>query len=222
MMTRRKRNRTLEWSGIIALAVALHVLLFLSIKPDFFAPFKRSLTDGGSTSRPSMPHAIITIPIEIEDDMDPESLQPRATVSPRPPDASQPAIEEATIDESQHEATEGQVTIDIDDVIGRSPTTLPGSGPGSEGVVIPPRPLEITWPDTRKLKHCLGYFIDVDIRVSASGEILEVKPPTGPYPADCVKAALESARRIVFKPGQKEGAPATLWTQVRIEFRRKR
>jgi hypothetical protein len=36
-----------------------------------------------------------------------------------------------------------------------------------------------------------------------------------------VRAALESAARIVFEPGRINGVPVAMWTQVRIEFRSK-
>jgi hypothetical protein len=89
-------------------------------------------------------------------------------------------------------------------------------------VSIPPRPIEITWPDTRSLQHCLGHYIDVKIHVSATGKILDAQAAEEDHPADCLQAALDSANRIIFEPGQIDGQPARMWTLVRIDFRRKR
>lgn len=91
-----------------------------------------------------------------------------------------------------------------------------GGGPG--GGTVPPRPIEITWPDTRKLSHCVGLRIDVRIRVDERGRVEQVEPASTGLPADCVRAALDTARRIKFTPGTVAGKPATLWTLVTIDF----
>jgi hypothetical protein len=88
--------------------------------------------------------------------------------------------------------------------------------------MIPPRALEITWPDTRDLGHCLGHHIDIMIQVDEKGSIVSIKPLDSNHPQDCIDAALESARQIVFEPGRVNGVPASMWTQVRIDFRKKR
>ena len=95
-------------------------------------------------------------------------------------------------------------------------------GPGAELVEIPPRPLEITWPDTHDLKHCIGHQIDVRIQVDEDGTILNVEVDDTGQPSDCVMAALESAREIVFSPGLINGKPAKMWTQIRIDFKKKK
>ncbi len=96
-----------------------------------------------------------------------------------------------------------------------------GTGSGSGGGTVPPRPIEITWPDTRKLSHCVGLRIDVRIRVDAEGRVERVEPASTGQPDDCVKAALETARRIKFAPGTVAGKPATLWSLVTIDFEKK-
>jgi hypothetical protein len=93
-----------------------------------------------------------------------------------------------------------------------------GPGVGAAGGTVPPRPIEITWPDTRKLSHCVGLRIDVRIRVDELGRVERVEPASTGLPDDCVRAALETAKRIKFTPGTVAGKPATLWSLVTIDF----
>ena len=92
-----------------------------------------------------------------------------------------------------------------------------GVGQAPPGVV-PPRPIEITWPDTRKLSHCVGLRIDVRIRVDEKGRVERVEPASPGLPPDCVRAALDTAKRIKFTPGTVGGKPAALWSLVTIDF----
>jgi TonB family protein len=96
-----------------------------------------------------------------------------------------------------------------------------GSGGGGGGAV-PPRPVEITWPDTRRLAHCVGLRIDVRIRVDAQGRVERVEPATPGAASECVTAALETAKQIKFTPGTVAGKPATMWTQVSIDFEKEK
>lgn len=98
-----------------------------------------------------------------------------------------------------------------------------GSASGSPGGgTVPPRPIEITWPDTRKLAHCVGLRIDVRIRVDALGRVERVEPASQGLPEDCVQAALDTAKRIRFTPGTVGGKPAALWSLVTIDFEKKK
>ena len=106
---------------------------------------------------------------------------------------------------------------DLDEILGDAPQALP-QGPGTEIIEIPPRPLQISWPDTGKLKHCLGQHIDVRIQVDADGSILHIVAHEGDHPADCLEAAVESAKQIIFAPGTINGKPARMWTQIQIDF----
>jgi hypothetical protein len=87
--------------------------------------------------------------------------------------------------------------------------------------VVPPRPIEITWPDTRKLSHCVGLRIDVRIRVDELGRVERVEPASQGLPADCVRAALDTAKRIKFTPGTVGGKPAPMWSLVTIDFEKR-
>ena len=114
-----------------------------------------------------------------------------------------------------------QPDISLDEMLGEAAHTLP-QGPGVNDVQIPPRPLEITWPDTRELKHCLGHQIDVRIEVGEDGAILQIEVEEEGHPPDCVLAALQSARQIVFAPGRVGGKPTAMWTQIRIDFEKRK
>lgn len=216
-----QQSRKTGWLVIIVVAILLHLVLFLSVRPDFFSMFKKSVSTASDQSAAfsGTPDAIITIPIEI---VDTESENEPINIEDEPvePKKEQTPQQEAPTD-SEVPGEGDNIAVDLDNLLGESPQTLPGN-PGPETVNIPPRPVEITWPDTRDLKHCLGHHIDVRIEVDDRGNILRVEPPNTTHPADCIDAALASARRIVFEPGRVDGVPTTMWTQVRIEFRRKR
>jgi periplasmic protein TonB len=100
-------------------------------------------------------------------------------------------------------------------------TGAAGSGT-VKSAVVPPRPIEITWPDTRRLSHCVGLRVDVRIRVDAQGRVESVEPGSTGVPDDCMRAALDTARRIRFTPGTVGGEPATLWSLVTIDFEKKK
>ena len=100
---------------------------------------------------------------------------------------------------------------------------LGGAGDGGGGGgAVPPRPVEITWPDTRRLAHCVGLRIDVRIRVDAQGRVERVEPASQGVASECVRAALETAKQIKFTPGTVAGKPATMWTQVTIDFEKEK
>jgi hypothetical protein len=112
-------------------------------------------------------------------------------------------------------------TVNILDVIGESQAPIPSS-PTASAAVVPPRPVEITWPETEKLGHCLGLDIDIRIRVGERGDVLRVEPLSNDDPRDCIQAAIDAAERIKFRPGTVDGKAMAMWTQIRIEFRRQR
>lgn len=128
---------------------------------------------------------------------------------------------EGTGEGSETGRGEGFGVGDAEGSAGVGARTGSGSGPRGGGTV-PPRPVEITWPDTRKLAHCVGLRIDVRIRVDALGRVERVEPASQGLPADCVQAALDTAKRIRFTPGTVDGKPAALWSLVTIDFEKKR
>jgi len=200
-----------RWLIIACIAVALHALLLIGVRPSFFEIFRKAMPEEGASSpRGSFAPAIVAIDIDIEGDEPATTtvVQP-APPSPQPPSPTQ-GRGDAEID-----------AIDVRDVVGEAQSPLPAE-PSGHAAAVPPRPVEITWPETRDLGHCLGLRIAVRIRVGAGGEILEVTPGDRNHPADCLEAALDAARRVRFEPGRIDGRPAAMWTELVIEFRRSR
>jgi hypothetical protein len=214
-MRARKHNK--EWLLFISAAIVLHLLLLLYIRPSFFAVFDRSrdLAHHAPSSGSFDPDAILFIPIEIEDPK--EETQIERIVEEAETEKPIEPTDEQTFPKT---ATNAGTSVNVEEFLGTASQTLP-QGAETDLVKIPPRPLEITWPDTRDLKHCLGHHIDVRIQVDADGEIIRAQVEDDDLPEDCLQAALDSARRIVFAPGKVNGRPARMWTKIRIDFRRK-
>jgi len=226
VLSTARKKRTKEWAIIVSVVIALHVALFLSVRPAFFSMFKKTVTSAsdGEQGRPFAPRAFLTIPIEIEDhptDQEQELVQEAIEPVPRERRKLEPPLTllEETTENNQGEQSDAPV--EIDKLLGESPQTLPHNI-GREKIMIPPRALEITWPDTRNLKHCLGHHIDMKIRVDAEGAISSIQPLDMNHPSDCIEAAVESANEIIFEPGRVDGIPTAMWTHVRIDFRKKK
>jgi hypothetical protein len=197
-----------RWALIVLIAVALHALLFVGVRQSFFEIFRAPTPqEGASSPRASFAPAIVAIDIDVEGEepATTEILQP-VPPSPQPP-APTRGRGDAQVD-----------AIDVRDIVGEAQSPLPAE-PSGGAAAVPPRPIEITWPETRDLGHCLGLRIAVRIHVGAEGEILAVEPGEHGHPSDCVRAALDAARRVRFEPGRVDGRPAAMWTELLIEFR---
>ena len=213
----RKRARANRWLVFLGAAVLVHLALFMYIKPSAVQYLRRAVHPGSEDS-PALrghPDAVLSIPVEYElAEQDPvpllsieEETEERKTVEPTSAFAPPPAGTPSPGSE-------------LGGLVGDASQTVPrGSDP--DLVKIPPRPLQITWPDTRRLKHCLGHQIRVRIQVDEGGAIVRVEIPDEDHPSDCVMAALESAGQIVFAPGTIGGKPVKMWTEIRIDFRKK-
>jgi hypothetical protein len=210
-LTSGRRGGSRYWLVIVLIAVGVHLFLLFSLKPRHFNVFRRSIDERVATSsRPaSFPDAIIAITVDVEGE------EPPPIEIEKPPEDQRE--EEVSEVETPHE---GDVSSeDLMEILGESHAPLP-SQPSTRFAVIPPRPIEITWPETKNLRHCLGMHVDVRIRVSDTGKILILEPADAALPDDCTAAALRAARRIVFLPGTVDGRPETMWTEIRIDFRR--
>ena len=198
--------------GVVVLAVALALL---KARPS------RVTLNGGNRGVPVEqqaplvlnPDTVLYFPLDVED----VEIPRVSIVLNEPPAAEEPPAEEEPKPPAPSGGSEGRS--DFSELVGDASTPLP-RGQDVEPVKIPPRPVQITWPDTRRLKHCLGNRIDLRIQVGEDGRILGIEAEQGPeHPQDCLDAALESARQIVFSPGTINGRPVRMWTEVRIEFR---
>lgn len=207
-----------KWWIIAAIALAFHLALLLFVEPEYFDFLLRDINapSGASSSRSasSWPDAIIAIQVDVEDTESDIPAQPLAEPTTAAP-ATVPRDGERT---GEDEALE---SVDVGDILGAAQAPRAGGGDRRDET-IPPRPVEITWPETRRLKHCIGRHADVRILVGEDGRIREVVPQPGDIAPDCLAAALDAARRIKFTPGRVDGKPAELWAQVRIDFEEKR
>lgn len=206
---------------ILSVVVLLHLLVLLYVQPSYFSFLLPTIrTTGERAPGGDVPDAIVYVPIEI-DETAPEQTAIHVVEEPDAEQALKPSDEieapaEGTPSEAASDARGRGEPTDIGEIAGGP---LP-PGPGVEPVRIPPRPLQITWPDTRKLKHCLGHQIDVQVQVDEDGRILAVEPPESSSPPECVRAAVDCAKQIVFAPGRINGRPVKMWTEIRIDFRR--
>ena len=222
-----RTNRGREWLIIIAVVIGLHALLFITVRPAFFSMFKKTVTStaDGNAGEPFAPAAILTIPIEIEDQPEEQQNPVQEATDPTRQDRKKKREDEARVvigrAVSDKPGQNEPAPVDIENVIGQSMETLPHNF-GPEEVMIPPRAIEITWPDVSRLQHCQGHHIDMKVQVNEKGEIMTIEPLDRNHPDDCIRAALESAGRIVFEPGKVNGEATPMWTQVRIEFRKAR
>lgn len=203
-----RRGNPRYWISIILIAILGHLILLFLVKPSFFGMFKKSLDDTdafSSAPSSSFPHAIIAIPVDVEG----EESQPIEIVEP-----GQSPTETDDLDrQDRPDADSG----DILNIVDQAQSPLPGV-PSTSAAVIPPTPVELTWPGTADLQHCLGLRIAVRIRVGPEGEILRVEPVRDDLPADCTAAAVRAARLTVFLPGRINGNPAAMWTTIRLDF----
>jgi hypothetical protein len=206
-----RRQSSRYWLVIVLIAVLVHLMVIFGIKTQHLGVFRRSVDDRvASSSKPaSFPDAIVAVIVDVEGD------EPIPVQIETPPQE----YRDSPVIDVERQGDNEEATEDILDVLGEAHAPLP-SRPSTSSAVIPPRPIEITWPETRNLSHCLGTHVDVRIHVSESGQILVAEPASGDIPDDCAAAALKAARRIVFLPGTQDGLPKTMWTEIRIDFRR--
>ena len=213
-----QRKRALYWAGFILVALLIHLVLFIGVRQGFFEVFRTSVDElgGASSSRASFPEAMYAITIEIDDGEEEPLTEPTEKTTPDPP------TDDPSDDTQQGRGEDTLEKLDLDALTGDVSVRIPADGGGGgRDTAVPPRPIEITWPETRGLGHCLGLEIEIRIEVDKEGEVLQVKAADETHPPDCTKAALDAARQIRFRPGLVKGRPARMWTQLRIDFRRK-
>lgn len=218
-MTRSRSDSRRKWFTIALIVVVLHALVLLYVRPSFFSVFLHRIDappSGPSAAASSAnPDAIVAIQVDVEQD-EPDVRNPEAT--PRPaPDQPHTPHRSPSRGAGKDSALEA---VNIGDLVGEPRAPISGGGPHPAETVLP-RPVEITWPKTRHLSHCIGQHVDMRILVNARGGIDRVVPQASTLPEDCLRAATAAASRIRFTPGSVNGKPAALWTQVRIDFEKK-
>ena len=139
---------------------------------------------------------------------------------PPPPSPPPPTRTDTTTVRPDTTRSDPAPDLDVDELVEHE--AAPKGGPAAAGLAaVPPRPIEITWPETRQLKQCIGQSVNVRIWVSEQGTVKDAQVvPGGGLPA-CADAALVAARHIRFEPGRQGGVPVTMWTEVRIDFQKR-
>lgn len=203
-------------TGVLLAAVALLVLSRRTAVDNLFERVQLP-PDTVATSAQGVPQAQFAVNI------DPETNATRVidvTPPPPPPPAPKPAPVDTTRVRPEKEKPDRRIDMDLGDLLDRD-AGAHGGASSSEVASIPPRPVEITWPETRQLKQCIGQSVNVRILVAENGRVKEVKiVPADILPA-CADAALAAARHIRFEPGRTGGVAAEMWTEVRIDFQKR-
>ena len=200
------------------LVVVLLLLAFAYVRPSLFGGHQQ---DAGAppadapAAVATNPDAVISIQVDVESQLRPIDVTPIPD-EPPPPPVVPPATAETTVAKSPGGGLDG---LDSLDLAGAPAATRAAT---TSNRVIPPRPVEITWPETSRLKDCIGRHVDMDIRVGEDGTVLGVEPVDRDFPEDCLRSALNAAAQIRFVPGTVDGKPATLSTRVRIDFEKRK
>jgi hypothetical protein len=141
-------------------------------------------------------------------------------VTPPPPPPPPPPRTDTTTVRPDTPAPGARPDLEVDDLLEQNAGPRHGTAAAGTGSV-PPRPVEITWPETRKLKQCIGQSISVRILVSERGAVKDAAVVSAGALPECADAALVAARHIRFEAGRAGGVPAEMWTEVRIDFQRR-
>jgi TonB family protein len=203
---------------LIAAVILSLVLLAIGVRPTavdvFFHRVDLAPPDTAYAPVANDPRSVISIHIDPETDA---SGVIDVTPPPPPPPPRPAPTDTATVQpERPQEEPQPDLDVELDQAAGPRGTTS-----AADIAAVPPRPIEITWPETRQLKQCIGQSVNVRIWVSEQGKVKDVKVvPSGVMPA-CVDAALSAARHIRFEPGRQGGVAVTMWTEVRIDFQRR-
>lgn len=154
--------------------------------------------------------------------IDPETNVTRVidVTPPPPPPPPKPAPVDTTRVRPEQNQPDRRPDLDVGDLLEKDPGAKAGAS-SSEVASIPPRPIEITWPETRQLKQCIGQSVNVKILVSEEGRVKDVKIVPGAVLPACADAAVAAARHIRFEAGRTGGIAAEMWTEVRIDFQRR-
>ena len=216
-------RRAIELAAAAVLAGVLLLILARPTAMDVFFPVRGGSPQapaGGASMDPAVrgvfaPDAVISIRVDVE--------SPAGTaidVTPPPPPPAREESEEEPAAEEPAGSGAPPPDLDVDELLDQAAAPRQATAPGSD--TVPPRPVEITWPETRRLKHCIGRSVEVRILVGEDGGVQQVEPAGEAIAADCLAAAVEAARRIRFEPGRLGGRASAMWTQVRIDFERKK
>jgi TonB family protein len=208
------RRRVLV-AGVVLGIVALLLLVRRTAVDSFFERVQVP-PDTVLTTPQGAPQALFAVNI------DPETNATHVidVTPPPPPPPPRPAPVDTTRVRPEHNQPDRSPDLDLGDLLEQN-AGAHGGATATEAANVPPRPVEITWPETRQLKQCIGQSVNVRILVSEEGRVKDVKIVAASVLPACADAALAAARHIRFEPGRAAGVPAAMWTDVRIDFQRR-
>jgi TonB family protein len=207
-----------HWRRIVIASIALAlVLVALTVRRTamdvLFHRIELAPPDTSTTFATGDSGSVIAIHIDPETDAS-------GVIDLTPPPRPKPApVDTATV-RPERPQPDAAPDLDLDDVLDQAAGPR-GASSAADYAPVPPRPIEITWPETKQLKQCIGQSVNVKIWVSENGAVKDAKVvPSGVLPA-CADAALSAARHIRFEPGRQGGVAVTMWTEVRIDFQKR-
>ena len=218
------RARTIR-RVLIAAALLAGAFLLASVRPTAVDDFFRGMgatSEGTSGTSRRAPDAQDTTSLAAVIAIDPETNATRIIDVTPPPIPPAPSSDDTarTPPATDRELPPPPRDLDVGDLLDQAATPRTG-GSTPTVAAVPPRPVEITWPETRRLKQCIGRSVDVKILVGEDGRAQKVEAQNAVLEPECLAAALDAARRVKFEPGRVGGLPVAMWTQVRIDFERK-
>lgn len=221
-MRPRHASRPGRRAAILGAVALLFLLAFLYVEPSLrggkvpvdTASKPDSFAAAPADSAP--PDAVIAIKVDVENEWRPIDVTP----IPEKPAPTPVLPEKASEDDAGTGNDDANEPLDLGDAGPRK--SAGGSASTSDSRTVPPRPVEITWPETSRLKLCIGRHVSVSIRVMEDGSVERVEPVDRDVPPECLRAALDAAEKIRFQAGTVDGKPAALWTRVRIDFEKRK
>lgn len=204
--SRPERQRS-NWLIITAIALFIHLALFIFFKPDYLEIFRKEPPgDKGVSSFklidvqfPSQPFSY-DLPVFTENDIPAET-------------EDEEKAERSHLDEL------GEPSLDIEPLQKGGRIGGNGGTPGPRTGLVEPRPLSMPWPRfpdgvDRKVTGKVELLLFVNER----GEVMEIKVAQGLSDKRLNSSAIEAAREIRFIPGEIKGVPTSMWVRLTIGF----
>lgn len=201
----RIRSNRRSWLVITAVAILLHIALFVFFKPHYLTIFKTDMiADEGTASRYMRDRPFSLVPL----------AEPAETPAEdaRKQEGEETRTEEFTLDELGEPASELR-------------PLRRASGGGSAGraggrkTTVEPKPLYIPWPKYPEgIDDTIEGTVELLLFVNERGEVENVKI-TRRLPHDALnRTAAYAARKIRFTPGFEKGVPTAMWVRLTIGF----
>jgi len=211
MPSPKLRTSRRVWYGAIAIAAALHLVVFFALRPNYFRVFKTEPPPGeiGEETRlPFFDRPFHVIPLAPEPDT--RSTVPqrsaRSETAERSNDATTTTLEDYELGEPQ---------VDFMPAGGSSG----GGSRGPRNATVEPKPLYIPWPKYPSgIKAVPSGSVELLLLINERGEVDDVKVTRRLPLEELNTIAVQSARKIRFTPGLQNGVRSAMWVRLAIGF----